>query len=116
MLEHSYTYELVELLPGFEIAIIADIDPTPIREPCLPYSLPRHFGLWDAEGYAERFDAVVAGRMNEQAAPTATEVQQSIAGAQSEFSADVIQFLCLSGIYAVSSRFEVRAGINRRAV
>jgi len=51
-----------------------------------------------AEGDAEDVSAIFLGGIDRQATPAAADVQQTLAGLQPEFAADVFQFVLLRSL------------------
>src|SRR5215469_11105871 len=79
-------------------------------------TLVGEIGLLLAQRDANCMDPVIAGSMQDQAAPPTADIQQALARPQPKFAADVIQLLLLRSIEGILSRVEICAGIHHAAV
>src|SRR5262249_55576316 len=79
-------------------------------------ALLRKFQLCSTERDPECMDAVVPDRMDDQAAPTATDVEQPLPDFEAKFAADVIQFPRLGGIKILVGTLEMASGINHISI
>src|SRR5437667_12831716 len=55
-------------------------------------------------------------RVNDQGAPTATDVEQTLAGTQAQLAAEIIEFAFLRRVEVVVLRDELGAGINHSRI
>src|SRR5271163_2155376 len=112
MFEHLDLGNLVVAFVNVDRAIIAQFELDEIAE---AHSLDRGRGeieLRLRKRHAMALGAVDVGRMTNQAAPAAADVEQSIAGLQTKLAADLVE-LCYLGILERNLRgFEIPARVN----
>ena len=82
---------------------------------------PRHLGLGIGQlllrqRHAVRLDAVVLGRMAEQRAPAAADVEEALAGLQAQLAADHVELVVLGGGEVVRPVAIIGAGVDHLGV
>src|SRR5262249_40169442 len=91
VLDHANTGNTVEGGLAREIAIVAHLDPALVGEPCRGDASASQLSLRFAERDAERRDSILLDGVEYEAAPSAADVEKTIAGSESQLSADVVE-------------------------
>src|SRR6185437_3313085 len=119
VLEHSDAGDLVEdpaaiaLTVAREIAVIAQLDrAATVQTGKLNAPLCRT-GLLAAERYAVRPCAVLLRRMHGQAAPTAANVEEALAGLNPQLAAYQVELLLLRLVERLLPALEIGAGVRQ---
>ena len=103
---HANARGLVEHPALLEFSVVAQLDPHAVCKACALNRLLRCISLFPGESDPHGFNAIVGCRMDQQAAPAATKVHESLTRLEAKFTADVVQFSFLSGI-------EILVGIGK---
>ena len=90
VLEHPHAYDLIEALPR-DVAVIAELDAEFSFESRLPHALAGEPMLFLAEGDAEAGDPEILRGVDQEPAPAAADVQESLAGPEAQLAADQLQ-------------------------
>src|ERR1700691_4391460 len=112
MFEHLDLGNLVVAFVNVDRSIVAQFELDEIAE---PHSLDLGGGeieLRLRKRHAMALGAVDVGRMTNQAAPAAADVEQSIARLQTKLAADLIELSCLSILERILRGLEIRARVN----
>ena len=109
MFVHADRDDLVELGLAREIAVIGHADFDAAGEARRSDALARLLALRLAERNAETGNAVIFRGPAQQPAPAAADVKQPITRLQSQFTADVIEFLLLRGVEVFITGREIGA-------
>src|SRR5678815_4515171 len=116
MLDHAHTRDLVEWPDAGRVAIVADLDVTTPEQPRLGDALGGERLLLLAERDAHRLDPVMPRGMHDERAPTAADVQESLALAKTQFATNQIELGFLRVVERVSRMLEIRARVDHAFV
>src|SRR4249920_1503214 len=105
----GHTVETLRLKPGKKII---DFDVTAVFQAGLANPMARHLGLLGAYRQTYRLHAVVAGGMNDQGAPTATQVEQAQPRPQAQLAADVIELGILRRAERIIRRLKIGTAVG----
>jgi hypothetical protein len=113
VLGHADARDRVEGLAG-QLAVVRDADLDPVLEPELGHPPPRVLDLRAGEGDAEHADAVLARRVDREAAPPAADVEHTLAGLEVELAAHDLELLGLRLLERPGAAREDRAAVGHR--
>src|ERR1700734_1023509 len=109
MLKHADTDNLLKTAHIIQVAVITHFHPALLLQASALDSLIGQRCLLFAESDAARFNSIISGGVNDQATPTATDVEQALAGTQTELSAEIIEFSHLGRVEALVSGCKIGA-------
>src|SRR6185295_7482155 len=108
---HAHARNLVERAV-VDLAVVGDADLKAVGEARAPDALAGVLGLGLGQGHADALDAVARGGVDEQGAPAAADVEQSLAGREAQLAADELELALLRGLEALTGVGEVRARVD----
>ena len=112
MFGHAHGDDLVISLRFVHLAIITYVDVTAIFQSCLLDPLASQFGLLGTEGDAVCLHAIVLSGIDDQRAPTAADIQQTLPRLQAQLAAKVLELLFLGRLQVVIRCSKVGAGVD----
>ncbi len=115
MFDHADTDDLVIPIGSAQLSIVAQFDPAAIHEPVLLNTGVCKFSLLFAQGNATGLNSIVPGRVKDERAPAAPNIKQSVATSETEFSAEIVEFLYLRGI-EVFGGGKIGAGVDHLSI
>src|SRR2546423_11630222 len=116
VLDHPDAGDLVVAVATGERAVISDRHPATIAEAGLLDSLAREHCLILAECDARSIDSVVLRCVHDQCAPSAPDVEETLARLEPQLPADQIELGLLRRVERIIHCAEVRARINHLPV
>ena len=114
MLEHADRGDLVEA--PVELLERLQFDRHAVLQPLGGDPLAGEVVLGLAQGHAVAGDAIVLGRMNQQGAPAAADVEKALALLEAQLAADHVQLVVLRLVDVVVPAIEIGAGIQHPLV
>ena len=116
MLDDADGGDLVVAGPGGEVAEVAVLHPAAVPEAVLGDARGRPLGLGPREGHAVGAHAVVPGGPHGEAAPAAADVEQRLAGGETELPADEVELVGLGLLELTVGIAIVGAGVDHERV
>ncbi len=98
MLDHADADQLVVSGDLVELAVVADISSTAVRQTRRRDALVGQVRLGLAQGDAPRVDAVVLRRVHDQTSPATTDFEQFFPWLQAQLAADHVEFAFLGSV------------------
>ena len=118
MFVHSNTHDRIIKLAsvGADFSIIAQLNCYVVCQSSFCDSRARPAHLWLAQSNSFCAHAEMLRGVNEQGAPSATDVEQTLPRTQAQFAAEIIEFVFLCCIEIIVWRLKVGAGVDHPSV
>src|SRR5689334_4562936 len=116
MFGRAYTGDAIKSFSRANLEEVFHFDAALACQPCGANALARNFRLMRAERESESLDSVICGRVHDQRAPAASQIEQTLPRSQPQLTADVVELVPLRVGQRHLRRFEICAAVTQRFV